>query len=71
MLSTFTGLLTLWGLGGLEPIDVAAVERFLRSAACPAGGFLACPADQSPDVEYTYYGVGTLALLRAWNLTRE
>ena len=71
LLSTFTGLLTLWGLGGLEPIDVAAVARFLRSAAHPGGGFLACQADESPDVEYTYYGVGTLALLRAWNLAQE
>jgi geranylgeranyl transferase type-2 subunit beta len=71
LLSTFTGLLTLWGLGGLEPIDVAAVARFLRSAADPAGGFLSCQEDESPDVEYTYYGVGTLALLRAWDRTKQ
>jgi geranylgeranyl transferase type-2 subunit beta len=67
LLSTFTGLLTLWGLGRLESIDVAAVARFLRATAHSAGGFVSCPRDPSPDVEYTYYGVGTLALLRAWD----
>ncbi len=71
LLSTFTGLLTLSGLGGLEPIDVAAVARFLRSTAHAAGGFLSCVGDESPDVEYTYYGVGALALLRVWNLAQQ
>ena len=64
LLSTFTGLTTLWGLGGLDRIDLAGVARFLRDAACPGGGFLACAADDTPDAEYTYYGVATLALLR-------
>jgi len=64
LLSTFTGLMTLWGLGGLPQIDTAGVARFLRRMAHPNGGFLACDGDDSPDVEYTYYGVGTLALLR-------
>ena len=63
--------LTLWGLGGLQPIDVAAVARFLRSTAQAGGGFLACYGDEVPDVEYTYYGVGTLALLRLWNAAQK
>jgi geranylgeranyl transferase type-2 subunit beta len=67
LLSTFTGLLTLWGLGGLATIDLAAVARFLRATAHPAGGFVSCLGDRSPDVEYTYYGLGTLALLRTWD----
>jgi geranylgeranyl transferase type-2 subunit beta len=71
LLSTFTGLLTLWGLGGLQPIDVAAVARFLRSTAQAGGGFLACYGDEVPDVEYTHYGVGTLALLRLWNAAQK
>jgi geranylgeranyl transferase type-2 subunit beta len=70
LLSTFTGLLSLWGLAGLDRIDLAAVARFLRGTAHPAGGFVSCPGDQSPDAEYTYYGVGTLALLRAWELAQ-
>jgi len=67
LLSTFTGLLTLWGLDARQQIDAAAVARFLRGAAHPGGGFLACDADDAADVEYTYYGVGTLALLRLWS----
>jgi geranylgeranyl transferase type-2 subunit beta len=91
LLSTFTGLWTLWGLNAIAGFrengdspdlpglafgldaqtaavpDVAALARFLRGAAHPDGGFLACDADQTPDVEYTYYGVGTLALLRLWD----
>jgi geranylgeranyl transferase type-2 subunit beta len=64
LLSTFTGLLTLTGLGSLDRIDPAAAARFLHETAHPRGGFLACNADDTPDVEYTYYGIATLALLR-------
>jgi geranylgeranyl transferase type-2 subunit beta len=71
LLSTFTGLVTLWGLGGLQPIDVAAVARFLRNLAQAGGGFLACYGDETPDVEYTHYGVGILALLRLWNTAQK
>ncbi|MGA2031835.1 MAG: prenyltransferase/squalene oxidase repeat-containing protein [Thermoguttaceae bacterium] len=66
LLSTFTGLLTLLGLGGLDQVDLAGVARFLKRAAHRDGGFLACFGDDCPDVEYTYYGVCTLALLRLW-----
>ena len=71
LLSTFTGLVTLWGLGGLQVIDVVAVARFLRSAALAGGGFVACYGDETPDVEYTHYGVGILALLRLWNAAQK
>jgi geranylgeranyl transferase type-2 subunit beta len=64
LLSTFTGLLTLSSLGGFHEIDAASVARFLQRTAHPGGGFLACDGDDMPDVEYTYYGVGTLALLQ-------
>jgi geranylgeranyl transferase type-2 subunit beta len=64
LLSTFTGLFTLASLGGFDAIDSAAAARFLHRMALPAGGFLACDGDDSPDVEYAHYGVATLALLR-------
>ena len=64
LLSTFTGLITLSSLGELQQIDLARVAEFLRASAHSDGGFLACPDDDTPDVEYTYYGVATLALLR-------
>jgi len=64
LLSTFTGLLTLAAIDGLNRIDAAAAAKFLRGAAHPNGGFVACAEDNQPDVEYTYYGIGALALLR-------
>lgn len=64
LLSTFTGLLTLVGLGGAEALDLPALARFVKHCAHPAGGFTAGPHDTEADVEYTYYGLGCLALLR-------
>ncbi len=61
LLSTFTGLWTLDRLDAAGEIDWAKVEHFVRSLAVP-GGFLGAVLDPEPDVEYTFYGVGTLAL---------
>jgi geranylgeranyl transferase type-2 subunit beta len=66
LLSTFTGSLTLAGIGGWDLIDASRTARFVRAAADPRGGFRASADDETPDVEYTYYGVGTLALLRIY-----
>ena len=65
LLSTFTALATLAGLDGFERVDLPAVARFLRQTAMPSGGFKAAPADTEADVEYTYYGLGCLALIHA------
>ena len=65
LLSTFTALATLAGLAGFERVDLPAVARFLRQTALPTGGFKAAPTDTEPDVEYTYYGLGSLALIHA------
>jgi geranylgeranyl transferase type-2 subunit beta len=65
LLSTFTGLVTLAAFDGLNTIDMLGIAEFLRKMASPHGGFLACHGDDAPDVEYTYYGVGVFALLRA------
>ena len=65
LLSTFTGLLTLLGMDIATDINLAAIARFTRALACPTGGFRACPSDDEPDIEYAYYGMATLALLRA------
>ncbi|NQT21418.1 MAG: hypothetical protein HQ592_17055 [Planctomycetes bacterium] len=64
LLSTFTGLVTLSNFNALDRIDLPAVGRFIKSTAAPGGGFSACCSDPEPDVEYTYYGLGTAALLR-------
>jgi geranylgeranyl transferase type-2 subunit beta len=62
LLSTFTGLLTLTDLDAREMIDDAAALSYARSLQHPSGGFLGAAWDQQPDVEYTFYGVGTWAL---------
>jgi geranylgeranyl transferase type-2 subunit beta len=63
LLSTFTALLTLDGLGALDRADGAAASRFVRSLALPAGGFRGGAWDDRADVEYTFYGLGSLSLL--------
>lgn len=65
LLSSFTALLTLAGLDGLERLNLGNLARLVRGSAATNGGFKASPADHEPDVEYTYYGLGCLALLRA------
>jgi geranylgeranyl transferase type-2 subunit beta len=63
LLSTFTALLTLRDLGAFGRVDSEAARTFALSLAAPAGGFRAGVWDDQPDVEYTFYGLGSLALL--------
>jgi geranylgeranyl transferase type-2 subunit beta len=65
-LSTFTGLLTAQDLG-LDGILLSAhVREFLTSELeFPTGGFRGATWDDQADVEYTFYGLGILALLTA------
>ena len=65
LLSTFTGLLSLALLDAHEALNLQALARFVRGCACVGGGFGAFPGDDGTDVEYTYYGVGCIALLGA------
>lgn len=62
LLSTFTGCLTLADLGALDEIDVPAVRRYAKQLEQPDGGFLGAVWDHVADVEYTFYGLGTIAL---------
>jgi geranylgeranyl transferase type-2 subunit beta len=63
LLSTFTGLLTLQDLGGAAEIDFDQVRRFVTSLELEDGGFHGAQWDPAHDVEYTFYGLGTLGLL--------
>lgn len=63
VLSTFTGLLTLADLGGLDEVDLSAARSYVESMELPGGGFRGGLWDGATDVEYTFYGLGTLALL--------
>ena len=65
LLSTFTGLLTLQDLCGTDQIDAHAISRFVRSLELESGGFHGAAWDPAHDVEYTFYGLGCLALLQA------
>jgi geranylgeranyl transferase type-2 subunit beta len=64
LLSTFTGLLTLTDLGGTAEVDMTAIRRYATSLQCDEGGFRGAEWDLAHDVEYTFYGLGTLALVR-------
>jgi geranylgeranyl transferase type-2 subunit beta len=63
LLSSFTGGLTLSDLDSFEELDVDLFRRFVYSLQLPGGGFQAAAWDESHDVEYTFYGLGCLALL--------
>ena len=63
LLSSFTGVITLHDLDGLNEIDVDQVRQFAESLEQPDGGFFGAVWDQAADVEYTFYGLGCLAML--------
>jgi len=63
LLSTFTGLWTLDRLGARARLDIRSIRGFAEGLAEPAGGFRAGLWDEQADVEYTFYGLGTLGLL--------
>jgi geranylgeranyl transferase type-2 subunit beta len=62
LLSTFTGISTLHDLGAEEEIDTPTVRRFVQSLEREEGGFHGAAWDAAHDVEYTFYGLGCLAL---------
>jgi geranylgeranyl transferase type-2 subunit beta len=62
LLSTFTALVTLADLGAVDQVDLTAARRYAESLQTPTGGFHGAVWDGGEDVEYTFYGLGTLAL---------
>jgi len=63
VLSTFTATLTLADLGMLAAVDIAAARSYVESMEVAGGGFRGGVWDEATDVEYTFYGLGALALL--------
>ncbi len=63
LLSSFTGALTLIDLDAGPELNWNRYERFVHSLQLGDGGFQAAAWDESHDVEYTFYGLGCLALL--------
>ncbi|MEW4529541.1 prenyltransferase/squalene oxidase repeat-containing protein [Maioricimonas sp. JC845] len=63
-LSTFTALLTALDIGCPHLVDRQKLEHFVVEVLeRPDGGFRAAGWDDAADVEYTFYGLGLLALL--------
>ena len=63
LMSTFTALVTLDSVGAMRMARLSDAGRFVQSLADPRGGFSGTCMDATTDVEYTYYGLGTLGLL--------
>ncbi len=63
LLSTFTGCWTLAELGALDRINIDQAFHYVQSLEQSEGGFLGGAWDEATDVEYTFYGLGSLALL--------
>lgn len=65
-LSTFTALLTLQDLELATADDAARIRAYIESnLEFPTGGFRAAAWDDAADVEYTFYGLGVLALVES------
>lgn len=62
LLSTFTGIVALADVGRPAAIDLDAAVRYAEALEQPDGGFRAGEWDDVADVEYTFYGLATLAL---------
>ena len=63
LLSSFTGALTLIDLQAFDEIEIEHYRKFVHSMERPEGGFQAAAWDTAHDVEYSFYGLGCLALL--------
>lgn len=63
LLSTFTGCWTLAEIGAPDRIDSAEALAYAKALERPDGGFHGGHWDGGFDVEYTFYGLGTVALL--------
>jgi len=62
LLSTFTGSWTLDQLGAADRLEWFAIRQYAEGCELADGGFRGGLWDDTADVEYTFYGLGTLAL---------
>jgi geranylgeranyl transferase type-2 subunit beta len=63
LLSTFTSIVALRDLNALGEIDKPHALKYAKGLEGEEGGFLGAAWDEKYDVEYTFYGLGTIALL--------
>lgn len=62
LLSSCTGMITLVDLGATDAVDVGRIRSYAESMQAADGGFTGFVLDEVADVEYTFYGIATLAL---------
>jgi geranylgeranyl transferase type-2 subunit beta len=62
LLSTFTGAWTLDQIGAIDRLKMESIREYAESCEHGPGGFKGGLWDEVPDVEYTFYGLGVLAL---------
>ena len=62
LLSTFTGAWTLDQLGAIDRLNLTSIREYAESCEHGPGGFKGGLWDAVSDVEYTFYGLGVLAL---------
>jgi geranylgeranyl transferase type-2 subunit beta len=62
LLSTFTASWTLAELGAADRLDAREVSGYAEAVERAQGGFRGGLWDEKVDVEYTFYGLGVLAL---------
>ena len=67
LLSSFTAGLTLCDLESFDELDIGLYRKFVKSMELPTGGFQAAAWDDAHDVEYSFYGLGCVALLNSWD----
>ncbi|MCA9213113.1 MAG: terpene cyclase/mutase family protein [Planctomycetales bacterium] len=63
VLSSFTGLLTLIDLDAADEIDLNSLAKYAASLEQSDGGYFGAAWDSVCDVEYTFYGLATTALV--------
>ena len=63
LLSTFTALVAAISLDCLSLLRLGDIGRFVKGLQASKGGFHGTQKDKEFDLEYTFYGIGTLALL--------
>ena len=64
LLSSFTGYLTLVDLYGTDQVNCSKIGSYVDSLQITSGGFRGGLWDNATDAEYTFYGLGSTALLR-------
>ncbi|MFG0266674.1 MAG: prenyltransferase/squalene oxidase repeat-containing protein [Rhodopirellula sp. JB055] len=67
LLSSCTGLITLVDLGAGKRVNAGRLQTYAESMQ-REGGFVGFALDQTPDVEYTFYGIATMSLLQTLDL---